>query len=384
MTAGEQHNVHPIGGSMPGKGAGEQMGIKKSRWGKDLLGAGLRFLFGEPVAARQRVASPPQPRQEVSVLPCQGMPAYPDHDDDEIDLLRLWQVIWRARNFIVLFTLTCTLIAVLITLFVLPVTYKSEAVLVPTDSQSGGLGGLASLAGSLPIPINLPGGGKSDLILTFLQSRNLQQRLIEKYNLLPRWYDNIWDAKQSRWLVSEEKRNALLVRILQERGLKTAYTVSQDKKTNLLTLAWVDEDPVFAAEMLKRVTAELSYYLNNEYESDAMRERQFVEKQLAQSTSDLERWERKIPTAEVTLAEIQRERLAAQTVYTELRKQLELAKISEAKELVRFKVLDPPFVPEKKFKPKRSLICALTLMASGMLSIFFVLGYHAVLSRKEE
>ena len=227
---------------------------------------------------------------------------------------------------------------------------------------------MASLAGSLPIPINLPGGGKSDLILTFLQSRNLQQRLIEKYNLLPRWYDNIWDAKQSRWLVSEEKRNALLVRILQERGLKTAYTVSQDKKTNLLTLAWVDEDPVFAAEMLKRVTAELSYYLNNEYESDAMRERQFVEKQLAQSTSDLERWERKIPTAEVTLAEIQRERLAAQTVYTELRKQLELAKISEAKELVRFKVLDPPFVPEKKFKPKRSLIAAVvspTLMSLG-------------------
>lgn len=354
------------------------MGKKIKRWGKDLLGAWLRFLFGEPVVARQRPVSPPQPRQEISVLPCQGMPAYPDPGDDEIDLSHLWQVLWSGRNFIVLFTLTCTLIAVLVTLFVLPVTYKSEAVLVPTDSQSGGLGGLASLAGSLPIPINLPGGGKSDLILTFLQSRNLQQRLIEKYNLLPRWRHKIWDARQNKWQISEAERKALMVRVLQGGGFKGAYTVSQDKKTNLINISWVDKDPVFAAEMLKRVTAELHHYLNNEYESDAMRERQFVEKQLALSTRDLERWERQIPTAELTLAEIQRERLASQTIYAELRKQLELAKISEAKELVGFKVLDPPFVPEQKFAPKRSRICVLTLVASAMLAIFFVFGYHGV------
>ncbi len=163
-----------------------------------------------------------------------------------------------------------------------------------------------------------------------------------------------------------------------------AYSVSQDKKTNLINISWVDEDPAFAAQMLQRVITELNYYLDNEFEFDAQRERQFVETQLAKSTKELEHWERQVPSQQLTLATILRERLASQTVYTELRKQLELSKITEAKELVRFKVLDPPFVPEQKFKPKRSLICALTMVTSGFLAIFLVFLRRAIGGLKSE
>lgn len=326
---------------------------------------------------------PAQSRQEAVALPFPKNPACHDPGEDEIDFSRLWQMLWRGRRFIALFTLIPTLLAILNTIFIMPVTYKSEAVLMPTEQQGGGPGNLASLAGNLPFPISLPGGGKSDQILTFLQSRNLQQRLIEKYTLLPRWHEGIWDARQNKWLISEAERKALLVRALQRGVFKGVYTVKQDK-TDLITIEWVDANPVFAAEMLKRVIAELSHYLNNEYESDAMRERQFVEKQLAQSAKGLEHWERQIPTAKLTLTEIQRERLAAQTVYAELRKQLELSKISEAKEMIRFKILDPPFIPEQKFKPNRLQICAFTLLASTILSMLIIFSYHAIMRRKEE
>ena len=91
-------------------------------------------------------------------------------EEDEIDLLQLWRVVWNAKVFILGFTIAATLAAVFVTLYVLPVTYKSETVLLPTESDSGGtLGALAGLAGSLPIPINLPGGGKSDLVGTIGQ-----------------------------------------------------------------------------------------------------------------------------------------------------------------------------------------------------------------------
>ena len=60
------------------------------------------------------------------------------------------------------------------------------------------------------------------------------------------------------------------------------------------------------------------------------------------------------------------------SVYAELRKQLELAKINEVKEIIRFKVLDEAYVPESRFKPKRSRICALTIVASGFFSVFLV------------
>ena len=58
--------------------------------------------------------------------------------------------------------------------------------------------------------------------------------------------------------------------------MKKIYQVSQDKTTSLITVYWVDEDPKFAASMLNHVVDKLNYYLENEYESDAKREREFV------------------------------------------------------------------------------------------------------------
>jgi uncharacterized protein involved in exopolysaccharide biosynthesis len=316
------------------------------------------------------------------------VPAFPadfphgQQQDDEIDLLELWKVIWNGKWFIAGFTLAATLIAVYVTLFVLPVTYKSEAVFIPTETQSGGA--LAGLAASLPIPIGLSGGEKADSMMAFLNSRNLKERLLSKYELLPRLNKNSWDAEKGEWLVDDPKDQPTIVLALQKEALKSIYQVSQDRKTNLITITWVDEEPAFASLMLERIVSELLYYLDNEYETDAKREREFVAHQLGKATVELEYWEKQVPAPNLPLAKIQRERLAAQTVYTELRKQLELAKISEAKELIRFKVLDAPFVPEKKFKPKRGLICALTLFVSGFLSVFLVLGHHAVGNKKRE
>ena len=83
--------------------------------------------------------------------------------------------------------------------------------------------------------------------------------------------------------------------------------------------------------MLDRTVKELRYFLENEYESDAKRERVFVENQLNKAEKELEYWEKQVPSDKLTLSKIQRERFASQTVYTELRKQLELSKISEVK-----------------------------------------------------
>jgi uncharacterized protein involved in exopolysaccharide biosynthesis len=121
--------------------------------------------------------------------------------------------------------------------------------------------------------------------------------------------------------------------------------------------------------MLERVIKELTFFLENEYVSDARREREFVEEQLVTAKEDLEYWDRQVPSEKVKLSEITRERFASQTVYTELRKQLELAKINEAKKLVTFEVLDKPYVPEKAYKPNKGKIVALTLIGSFLLAL---------------
>ncbi len=96
--------------------------------------------------------------------------------------MELWDTIWKRRKLIGAITFGATLLAVIITLFVLPVIYRSQAVLIPASSGSGS--GLSSLVSSLPIPINLSGitgsEDKSTLIVSFLKSDNLKLRLIKK------------------------------------------------------------------------------------------------------------------------------------------------------------------------------------------------------------
>ena len=72
------------------------------------------------------------------------------------------------------------------------------------------------------------------------------------------------------------------------------------------------------------------------------------------------------------------------SVYAELRKQLELAKINEVKEIIRFKVLDEAYAPELRFKPKRSMICALIIVASGFFSVFLVFLRNFVVNIRKD
>lgn len=325
----------------------------------------MSLSFEEPSEKKspQLPASSPFPRQFG--------PACPEADD-EIDLFECWQVIWGGRKFVAFFTGVCTLLAALVSIFVLPVTYRSTAVLQPVAADQGDFSKMNALNGVFSSMLGTEAGdSKSQQLEVFLLSSNLKQRLIEKYELLPHFYRDSWDAKQNRWDVASENRPTV-IKTLQTKRLDDFFTVSRDEKTGLITLAWVDRDAAFAARMLERIIQELSHYLEFEYETDAQRERVFIGGQLEKAKADLRSWEERIPDAKLTQGAIQRELVASQLVYQELRKQLELAKIQEAKQVVSFKVLDKPFIPEIKYQPKRALICAATLMAAGFLSIIIL------------
>jgi uncharacterized protein involved in exopolysaccharide biosynthesis len=299
-------------------------------------------------------------------------PVYPCNVEEEgIELLNLWYVFWQGKWLVALVVSITVLAAGFLAFFYLPTTYKSDAVLIEIKQDKTSLNGLSGLIGNLPIPIDLPGSNQISII-SFLDSRTLKERLISKYDLLPILYKNIWDPEGKKWLVEESDMEPTPIKALQNEVLDDIYQVRTDKQTSLVTISWVDESSQFSKDMLDRVIAELNFFLDNEYISSARREREFVEQRLTLATKDLEYWERQVPTEQTTLAKITRERLAAQTVYTELRKQLELARISEAKENISFKVLDAPFVPEYPFGPKKILIMALSVVGSFFFAVFLV------------
>ena len=103
--------------------------------------------------------------------------------DDEIDLLELWNVLWKAKFIIIAITAVFAVGSVAYALW-LPDIYRTEVLLSPAaddDSAGGGLsaglgqlGGLAGLAG---INLGSPGGVlQKDRALAVMQSRFFYQR----------------------------------------------------------------------------------------------------------------------------------------------------------------------------------------------------------------
>ena len=67
-----------------------------------------------------------------------------------------------------------------------------------------------------------------------------------------------------------------------------------------------------------------------------------------------------------------------ETLYELLAKQYEVAKIDEAKDAALIQVLDKAITPERKTKPKRSLIVLLTGIMAGVLGMFWAFVKEAL------
>jgi tyrosine-protein kinase Etk/Wzc len=67
-----------------------------------------------------------------------------------------------------------------------------------------------------------------------------------------------------------------------------------------------------------------------------------------------------------------------ETVFEILARQYEIARLDESREAAIIQVFDSAVAPEKKSKPKRSIIVLLTAVASGFVCVFGVFIYEAV------
>lgn len=284
------------------------------------------------------------------------------HDSPTTDLVELFDVLWRGKWWIVLPTLLTALLVMGFVFMMQAPKYTAESVLLPVKGSSDMEALTSELLQSLPIRLNAEVNDEGAGITAFLESTTLRRRLIEKENLLPVLYKDDWDVDAKKWLVSPAPSVALA---LQEEAVDDYFSVKRDE--DLLRLRWRDEDPERAARMLERVSMELAEYLESEYISDAGRRRAFLQEQAAMAEAELSRWENELPGPELPEQTIARERLAARTVYVELKKQLALARIAEAQRRPDFKVLDPPFVP---VKPDRLRSVVIVLLATVFVFFF--------------
>ena len=294
------------------------------------------------------------------------------HFDPTDGLVLIYKAVRANLLLLLLIPLAATGAAYYYAFEILPPGFAARAALMPLESRQSDAQILADrLLPNVPFALDVGSTDKSSEILNYLASDSMSRRLIEHHDLLPRLYSESWDPTAAEWHKGLERVPSIDLAV-QKHKLHGYLKTVQDKKTGLIELEWRDKDPAFCALMLDRIIAELERYLRDDYVSEAKRNREFIESQLNQAVTELESWEGKTPRPDLPLGTIERELMAARSVYAELKKRHAMAKIAEAEERPDFKVLDPPFVPVAEEKTRKYAACLVACLGSLFFVLFLV------------
>lgn len=289
----------------------------------------------------------------------------PYMEEDEINLLDLVKTIWRYKVMLVLLVFLTGVGAVFYSLS-LPNIYRSEASVSPREEEKSSasalsaLGGLGGLAGDV---LGFGGGGSLAKFETVLRSRLLSKTIFDKHRnqVLSALYPDDWDSDQNKWQpeVEEPPSEQDVIKALLE-----ALSVDVPRDKNVMTVAFEHKDPEFAKNIVEYYLEELSESLRQATLIDAAENQKFLQAQV-DMISDV---------------------LLKEKVYALLAKEIEKQTFAKAQVPYAFVVLDPPIVPDldKKVKPKRSMICILSVTVAGFLGIFLVFFIEFIKKARNE
>ncbi|WP_456397758.1 GumC family protein [Desulfurobacterium sp.] len=77
-----------------------------------------------------------------------------------------------------------------------------------------------------------------------------------------------------------------------------------------------------------------------------------------------------VPNYQFNLMRLKTELAITQGLYQSLVQEYELAKAQEMKDQIAFQVIDPPYIPEKPYKPKKALIISVGVISGLFMGIF--------------
>tara|TARA_B100000902_G_C27322441_1_gene925653 strand:- start:12915 stop:13877 length:963 start_codon:yes stop_codon:yes gene_type:complete len=299
--------------------------------------------------------------------------------DDEIDLKELFTVIWAHKKFIILLTACFAFTSVLYSL-TLKNYYKSEAVLSVAGesgmrSSLAGLGSFATLAG-----INLPkssAGDKSVVALETIRTRDFLRHLITIKNILPsimaadsydvqskkiKFNPKIYNITNEKWVRKPPKNLEPKPSYLEaHKTYLNMISVEQDKANNLISISVEHLSPIFAKELLELIINEVNEIIRS--------------KDLQASSDAIMFLNNEIPKATlITMKE---------AINMLVQSQLETQMLSKVSKEYVLKLVEPPFIPEEKSKPKRALIGILGALLGLMISLVWVLVRHYIFSNED-
>ena len=300
-----------------------------------------------------------------------------------IDLLEVAQILWKKRWWIAKVVFGVTVIAAGVS-FLLPEYFRSTAVLLPETEKGklaslGGISDLAALAG-----VNVGGEGSlAKLYPTILRSESvLRSVMYAKYQT--KKFKEPVDLLQF-WEIEErtpERSSEVALKTLREE-----LEISLDNKTNVVSISIETREPSLSADIVNNVIGALDKFFRTKKTTNAGEQRKFIEGRLVEIKADLEKAEntlkefrennRQISSSPQLLLE--QERLIREvqintTIYVELKKQYEIVKIEEIKNIPIVNVMDAARPAQWKERPKRARIVVTSFITMVLATCYYAFG----------
>ncbi len=284
---------------------------------------------------------------------------------DEISLRELISILWSGRILIFCVTTAVAIASIIISLSITNV-YTSESVLVDRvkqDTAMSGISGFASLAG-----LDLSAQGASlNKVLGIIESREFVKHLITFDNVLPSimaaksynlsskeiiFDQEIYDSNTKTWVRDVPDNVSKVPSYIEAyKEYSKLLSVTKDRLTGHVSIKIEHLSPVFAHELLSLVIRESNNVQRNIDVNSSDKALVYLREQLART-----------PQVEIR-----------DSISKLIENQLETQMMASIHDDYILMTIEPPFIPEKKSGPVRSLIVIISTLLGGLLSAGIVL-----------
>lgn len=316
--------------------------------------------------------------------------------DDEISLIDLFAVLWHRKMMILVITLTSMVGVVVFSVISLvlptetsplPNTYTPSALMIINNTSSSGnvmsaalgatgLGGLAGLAGVSTGP------SFSELAIYLVGTNTLLDAVVDQFDLITKYEIEKSPRAESR------------------KALKKLLTATYDENSGVFTISFTDTDPVFAQTVVNFCVLFLEKRFDEIAVDQNKLEKENLELNIANTYKEIQNLEQEfhkleyavvsggrfgsIPAITLEQNRITMELQTQKQVYTQLKVQYELLKVTMASERPVFQILEMAEVPDQKSGPSRGLICIIVTFAAGFFSVFLAFVLNAITNIRKD
>lgn len=340
-----------------------------------------------------------------------------NNQNEKIDLLSITKVLWKSKR---LFAMSMCLAVALgvIVAFSIPKTYKSEVILAPEmsgmSSMSNNLSDIASMVG-----VNINGNSSPDAIYPELYPQIISSvpfltglfdvkvntsnndlggvtlyEYMKKHQKYPWWTRCIgfvasaFSSKDRKTVGSSRGASDFMLTKEEDdiaKSIGGSINCSVDKKTYVITISVVTQDPVVSATLAKVVMGKIQQYIINYRTKKARIDMEYARKICLEAKAQYDKAQQKyvaysdanedviLESFKAKRDELENEMQLRYNIYTQCAQQLQYAKAKVQERTPAFTILEPAQVPLKKDGPKRVTIVIMFMFIAFVGTSVYIL-----------